>query len=103
MSQAPDITYGRFEWDSAKADSNIEDHDVVFEEATTVFVDPLFIIFKDPDHSIGEQRYIIIGESEKRRYLLVSFAEREPGTRLISARELNSKERRTYEKSKEKQ
>lgn len=62
---------------------------------------PLFIVFKDPDHSVGERRYIIIGESEKRRCLLVSFTEREARTRIISARELDAKERRAYEKKKE--
>jgi uncharacterized DUF497 family protein len=59
------------------------------------------IIYKDPDHSVGEQRYIIIGESEQRRYLLVSHMERCARTRIISARELNPKERRAYDKKKE--
>jgi uncharacterized DUF497 family protein len=74
----PDVICGDFEWDANKAQYNIEEHEVAFEEATTVFDDPFFIIFKDPDHSIGEQRYIIIGESEQYRYLLVSYTERSP-------------------------
>jgi uncharacterized DUF497 family protein len=94
------VTYGAFEWDNLKATKNLAEHGVSFEEATTVFDDPLFMIFKDPDHSVGEQRYIIIGQSERRRYLMVSFAERDK-TRLISARELDSRERKAYEQKKE--
>jgi uncharacterized protein len=101
MKRNPHITYGRFEWDAEKAQRNLHEHDVAFEEATTVFDDPLFIVFKDPDHSVGELRYIIIGESANLRYLLVSFTEREPRTRIISARGLDPKERRAYEKRKE--
>lgn len=95
------LIYGDFEWDADKARDNIEKHDVTFEEATTVFNDPFFIIYKDPDHSIGEQRYIIIGESEAYRYLIVSYMERGTRTRIISARELDPKERRAYEKKRE--
>ena len=94
------MLYGNFEWDADKAKLNIEDHGVTFEEATTIFNDPLFIIYKDPDHSEGEQRYIIIGESKRNRYLIVSYTERSGRTRLISARELDPKERRAYEKKK---
>ncbi len=97
----PHIVYGSFEWDSKKAQQNLKRHDVAFEESTTVFDDPLFIVFRDPDHSIAEERYIIIGESERGRYLLVSFTERENRIRIISARELEAKERRAYEKKKE--
>jgi uncharacterized protein len=93
--------YGVFEWDTNKAKTNLRDHDISFEEATTVFDDPLFIIFKDPDHSVGEQRYIIIGESDNRRYLMVAFTERSKGTRIISARELDSRERKAYEQTKQ--
>jgi uncharacterized DUF497 family protein len=93
--------YGNFEWDAAKAGKNLAEHVVSFEEATTVFDDPFFIILKDPDHSDLEQRYIIIGESDQRRYLMVSFTERLKRTRIISARELDSRERKTYEQKKE--
>lgn len=68
--------YGDFEWDSNKALRNLQEHEVTFEEGVTVFDDPLYIIFRDPDHSVSEERYIIIGESEKLRYLFVSFTER---------------------------
>lgn len=95
------MTYGNFEWDADKAQFNVEEHEVSFEEATTVFDDSLFIIYKDPDHSIGEQRYIIIGKSKKNRYLFVSYTERGPKIRIISARELTAKERKAYEAKKE--
>jgi uncharacterized DUF497 family protein len=95
------MIYGNFEWDAAKGGKNLADHDVSFEEATTVFDDPFFIIVKDPDHSLLEQRYIIIGESDRKRLLMVSFTERQKRTRLISARELDSRERKTYEEKKE--
>lgn len=97
----PSVPHGNFEWDADKARLNFADHGVNFEEAATVFDDSLFIIYKDPDHSIEEQRYIIIGESEQRRYLLVSFTERGARTRIISARALTAKERKAYERKKE--
>lgn len=101
MRKNSQIIYGRFEWDAAKASKNLAEHEVSFEEATTIFDDPFFIIFKDPSHSVLEQRYIIIGQSDKKRYLIVSFTERTTATRLISARELDSRERKTYEQKKE--
>ena len=54
-----------FEWDEEKAKSNIAKHDVSFDEATSVFDDPLFLTFADPEHSIQEQRFVIMGESQK--------------------------------------
>ncbi|HXD32920.1 MAG TPA: BrnT family toxin [Pyrinomonadaceae bacterium] len=101
MSDEPDIAYLQFEWNAEKAKNNLKVHGKGFEEAATVFDDPLFIVFRDPDHSIGEQRYIIIGTSIYGDYLLVSFTERGQRIRIISARELNPKERRNYEKRKE--
>jgi len=95
------VIYGDFEWDHEKAQQNIAAHRVTFEEAATVFDDPLYIIYADPDHSIEEQRYIIIGESERHRYLFVSYTERDLRTRIISARELTAKERKSYEGKKE--
>jgi uncharacterized DUF497 family protein len=98
---SPDKIYGNFEWNAEKARFNIKEHGVTFEEASTVFDDPLYIIFKDPKHSIGEQRYIILGKSEQSHYLFVSYTERDKRTRIISARELTPKERKVYEKKKE--
>ena len=86
-----------FDWDEAKAETNLLKHGVSFEEATTVFADPLYVDFYDPDHSDDEERYIIIGQSHQHRLLLVSYTERETGIRLISAREAKSRERIAYE------
>jgi uncharacterized protein len=86
-----------FEWDEEKAAANLAKHGVSFEEAKTIFDDPLYVDFYDPDHSSEEQRYIIIGESQQRRLLLVSYTERNDVFRLISAREVTRTEREAYE------
>jgi uncharacterized protein len=86
-----------FEWDEEKAESNLAKHDVSFEEAKTVFDDALFLIFADIDHSLEEKRFLIMGESDKGRLLVVSFTERETVTRLISARKATPTERKFYE------
>ncbi len=88
-----------YEWDEAKATGNLEKHGVSFEEASSVFADPLYIDFYDPEHSAEEHRYLIIGTSESGRVLIVSYTERDNVVRLISARELTSAERKAYEKS----
>jgi len=85
------------EWDQEKAASNLEKHGVSFEEAVTVFGDPLYIDFYDPDHSVDEHRYLIMGQSTAGRVLLISYTERDKIVRLISARELTPSERRDYE------
>ena len=81
-----------FEWDSQKAKSNLAKHDISFEEAKTVFEDPLYVDFYDPDHSEAEHRYILIGESSRNRILLVSYTERGYQIRLISARQVTKQE-----------
>jgi uncharacterized DUF497 family protein len=86
-----------FAWDEGKAAANLAKHGVSFEEAKTVFDDPLYVDFYDPDHSADEHRYIIIGESRQRRLLIVSYTERDDSARLISAREVTRSERETYE------
>jgi uncharacterized DUF497 family protein len=87
----------RFEWDSDKAASNLTRHGVDFEEAKSVFADSLFVTFSDPDHSDGEARYLIIGQSQNGRILVVSFTERKKLTRLISARKATRREIKDYE------
>lgn len=88
----------RFEWDSRKAATNIGKHGVSFDEASTVFDDPLAFIFDDEEHSISEVREVIIGHSIAGRLLLVSFSERPAEMlRLISARVATRKERKDYE------
>lgn len=86
-----------FKWDDEKAVVNLAKHGVSFEEAETVFDDPLYVDFYDPDHSSEEHRYIIIGESRRGRLLIISYTERDDVTRLISAREVTKGEREVYE------
>ena len=86
-----------FEWDSTKAASILRKHNVAFDEATTVFGDPLALLMTDPAHSRAEQRYLLLGMSNRRRLLVVCFAERPPRTRLISARLATRRERKRYE------
>jgi uncharacterized DUF497 family protein len=86
-----------FERDEKKAKANLKKHKVSFEEAGTVFDDLLFLIFADPDHSFDEKRFIIMGKSNKNRLLVVSFTERKPKIRLISARKATRAERKNYE------
>jgi len=88
-----------FEWDEEKAASNKKKHQVAFEEAATVFADPLAAIFDDEVHSAEEQREIIVGHSEKNRLLLVSFTERAGAIRIISARHATKRERKDYEEN----
>lgn len=87
----------QFEWNTEKAIVNLKKHEVSFDEAETVFDDPLFVIFADPDHSFEENRFIIVGESNQHRLLVVSYTERPPAARLISAREATRPERKKYE------
>lgn len=86
-----------FEWAEEKAAANLAKHRVSFDDAKTVFDDPLYVVFYDPDHSFDEHRYIIIGESQQRLLLIVSYTERDDVIRLISAREVTGSERETYE------
>lgn len=86
-----------FEWDEAKAATNLEKHGVAFEESCTLWEDPLFIVFADPDHSDDESWFLIFGQSNQGRLLVVSFTENEERTRLISAREATAAERKFYE------
>ena len=88
-----------FEWDADKAASNRKKHGVTFEEAATVFADPLAAIFDDEVHSADERREIIVGHSAKNRLLLVSFTERDTAVRIISAREATKRERKDYEEN----
>jgi hypothetical protein len=86
-----------FEWDSNKAEFNLEKHGVSFPEATTVFDDDLSVAVPDPDHSLEEQRFIIVGSSHRGRFLIIAYTERGDRIRIITARELTPKERKAYE------
>ena len=87
----------RFDWDKKKAVGNLAKHKVSFEEAATVFADPLSDTFDDPDHSAEELRFLIIGYSEKGRLLFVSHTDDGETIRIISAREPTQGERKSYE------
>ena len=90
----------KFEWDPEKAASNLTRHRVSFDEASTVFADPLAKLFYDADHSTDETREIIVGHSILDRLLLVSFTERGRDlVRIISTRVATRKERRAYEEN----
>ena len=86
-----------FEWDIAKAATNLKKHRVSFSEATSVLRSSFSITIQDPDHSFDEERYITIGRSIANRLLMVSHTDRGDRTRIISARELTRKEREAYE------
>jgi uncharacterized DUF497 family protein len=86
-----------FEWDRLKAAQNRKKHRVSFDEAVTVFYDPLAATFNDPNHSVGKSRLITIGYSSYDRLLVVVHAERGAKIRIISARLANAKERKNHE------
>ena len=89
----------KFEWDRKKATSNLSRHRVSFEEALTAFSDPLARIFDDEDHSIKEQREIIIGHSAQSRSLVVCFTAQGESVRIFSARTATRRERKDYEEN----
>jgi len=86
-----------FEWEETKAAANLAKHKVAFEEAATVFEDDLSLTGRDPDHSVGEHRYVTFGLSAKKRILLVAHTERGGKIRIISARLATRAERKLYE------
>jgi len=88
-----------YEWDENKAEANLSKHGVSFDEAKTVFDDPLYVEFYDPDHSFVEHRFILLGKSMQGRVLFVSYVERNENIRVISAREATPSERRAYEQN----
>jgi uncharacterized DUF497 family protein len=87
--------FGRFTWDSKKAASNLRKHGVSFEEAATVFADPLAAMLED---AVDPERAILVGQSESGTVLLVVFIEQsEDAIRIISARRTTARERKRYE------
>lgn len=87
----------RFEWDPKKAESNLAKHGVSFDEASSVFGDPLATSVADPEHSVGEERFLTTGISHQQRVVIVWHADRGDVIRIIGAREVTPQERRTYE------
>jgi len=89
-----------FEWDENKAEENLQKHNVGFEEAKTVFNDPFSLTVYDRKHSNDEDRYLDIGLSFKRRFIIVSYTEKGKNIRIISSRKANKMEQKDYEKKR---
>jgi len=87
----------QFEWDPNKAAENLKNHGISFDEASSVFGDPLATTIDDPDHSTDEFRFLTMGYTKSQRLIVVSHTEREGSIRIISAREPTPRERKQYE------
>ena len=87
----------QFEWDGDKAAANVKKHRVSFDDAVTVFYDPLAATFGDPGHSADESRFVTVGYSARGPLLVVCHVERGTATRLISARRATARERKRHE------
>jgi len=87
----------RFEWHRAKAEENLRKHGVSFDEAVTVFYDPLSATFADEEHSADEARFITVGHSARGRLLVVAHTDRGVRVRIISARRATARERKRHE------
>ena len=87
----------RFEWHRAKAQENLRKHRVSFDEAVTVFYDPLSATFEDEDHSADEARLMTVGYSARGRLLVVAHTNRGASIRIISARRATVRERKRHE------
>jgi uncharacterized DUF497 family protein len=91
-----------FEWDADKAKRNLKKHRVSFEEASSIFADPLALTIPDPLHSEEEDRFVTLGESNRRRLLVVVSVDRDDKVRIISARVATRRERKDYEEGSKK-
>lgn len=89
-----------FEWDPTKAAANLKKHGVSFEEAATVFDDPLAGTYDDPDHSEQERRFLTFGYSQQGRAIVVAHCDRGETVRIIGARRMTRRERRQYEEGR---
>jgi uncharacterized DUF497 family protein len=89
-----------FEWDQNKARTNLVKHGVSFAEAATVFADPLSRTIPDPDHSQAEDRWIVLGQTNQKKLLVVVYTERGDNIRMISARRASRRERKQYEEKR---
>jgi uncharacterized DUF497 family protein len=87
----------KLDWDTRKAAANLRKHGVSFQEAGTVFGDPMALTFDDPDHSVGERRLLTFSVTRTSKFLIVCHTEEAGVTRIISAREMNKRERKIYE------
>jgi len=87
-----------FEWDAAKATANLKKHGVSFEDATSAFYDALSVTIPDPDHSINESRFLLVGTTVAGHLVVVAHTDREQRVRIINARPAIRRERVSYEK-----
>ena len=87
----------KLDWEPSKAAANLRKRGVSFQEAGTVFGDPMALTFDDPDHSLGEARFLTFGISRAHKLLIFSYTERGDVTRIISARKMSRQERDIYE------
>ena len=87
-----------FEWNKTKAKTNLEKHNISFDEATTVFGDPLAVTYLDPDHCEGEIRYLTFGHTSHGKLIVVAHAVRGVKIRIVSARDMTRKEKKDYER-----
>ena len=90
----------QFEWDPAKDQENQAKHGVSFDEAASVFGDPLATTIDDPDHSTEEGRFLTTGYSNRQRLIIVAHTDRQERLRIINARDVTAAERHTYEEDK---
>ncbi len=90
-----------FEWDPKKAQLNIKNHGVSFDQASTAFRDPLSLTIDDPLHSEDEKRFVLIGRSIRGRLLVIVHTDRVERIRIISARLATKRERLRYEENEE--
>jgi uncharacterized DUF497 family protein len=88
-----------FEWDPAKAASNVGRHGISFEEASSAFGDPLAHSISDPLHSRDEERFVLMGQTNVGRLAVVVYTDRDETVRIISARLATPSERRRYEQT----
>jgi hypothetical protein len=88
----------KFEWDRRKAAANRRKHGVSFEEAATAFGDPLSLTILDPDHSVDEDRFLLLGETANGKLVVVAHTDRNDTIRIINARPADRGERENYEK-----
>src|SRR5260370_34140985 len=88
-----------FEWDPGKAKQNRRKHRISFQEAATVFGDPLAVTYPDPDHSLSGERFITVGMSSAARVLIVAHVDSRDNARIISARKTTLRERKYYEET----
>ena len=89
----------KFEWDRRKAVLNIKKHGMSFEDAATAFGDPLSVTIHDPKHSDDEDRFLLLGETQDKKLVVVAHTDRKDTIRLINARPATRQERKDYEKS----